>query len=87
MAIKSEELVSGCIAKARDDEPVFVLRSSDITAPDLVRDWCTRVKLASMCKHGAVSEDLEAKIGEALDLADQMEDYAKKHFAGGKVPT
>lgn len=39
MAIKSEELKSGCIAKAADDEPVFVLRAQDKTAPYVVKMW------------------------------------------------
>lgn len=31
--------VEGCLGKAHDDEPVFVLRGQDIFAADLVERW------------------------------------------------
>lgn len=29
----------GCLGRAADDEPVFVLRGQDLLAPDLVDKW------------------------------------------------
>jgi hypothetical protein len=31
---------SACLVKAADDEPIFVLRARDLTAPDVVAYWC-----------------------------------------------
>lgn len=36
MATKYHDL---CLDKVADDEPIFVLRAQDITAPDVVRFW------------------------------------------------
>lgn len=71
MAIKSEELVRGCIAKASDDEPVFVLRAQDLLAPQLVRLWAERADL-----HGCGPE----KVEEAYKLADAMERWPNRKF-------
>jgi hypothetical protein len=53
-----------------DDEPVFILRSKDVAAPDTVRYW---------------ANDVEARGGD-VDLcskvrawADEMEEYGKEH--------
>ncbi len=69
MAIKSIELVSGCIAKAADDEPVFVLRGQDALAGDTVRDWARRA-LEAGCP--------EAKYFEAIELADKMDAWPNR---------
>lgn len=71
MAIKSEELKSGCIAKAADDEPVFVLRAQDRLAPALVKAWADLAK-----EHGCSI----IKCQEAYDLAEQMEDWPTRKF-------
>ena len=71
MAIKSEELKSGCIAKAADDEPVFVLRAQDRLAPALVRAWAA---LAKECGCG------DAKVAESIKLADAMESWPRRKF-------
>jgi len=47
MATKREVLLAaakgeGCLGKAADDEPVFVLRAQDILAPMAIRDWAYR---------------------------------------------
>lgn len=71
MAIKSEELKSGCIAKAADDEPVFVLRAQDKLAPALVRAWASLAH-----EHGC---DV-VKCQEAVELAEDMEDWPTRKF-------
>jgi len=71
MAIKSVELESGCIAKAADDEPVFVLRAQDRLAPMTVRHWA---RLAEM--KGAPAE----KVREARVLAEAMEAWPNRKY-------
>mgnify|MGYP001596414901 CR=1 FL=1 len=71
MAIKTEELKSGCIAKAADDEPVFVLRAQDRLAPALVRAWASLAR-----EHGCSDE----KCNEAVQLARAMEQWPTRKF-------
>lgn len=71
MAIKSAELVSGCFAKAADDEPLFVLRAQDKCAPQHVRDWADHAEL-----RGCSPE----KVAEARALADQMEAWPTRKY-------
>ena len=69
--IKREEVISGCWAKATDDEPVFVLRAQDKLAPGLIRQW------AAMAHALGTSQ---AKIGAALDLADKMDAWPERKY-------
>lgn len=56
-----------CYAKARPDEPIFVLLARDPDAPAVVRFWATlRAQRDSGCP----------KVQEAEHCADAMEDYA-----------
>lgn len=57
-----------------DDEPVFVLRAKDRSAPDLVRLWA---EVNAHDSHVA---------GKVKAWADEMERYANEHYAGGKAP-
>lgn len=64
---KRDELVSGCMAKARDDEMTFVLLARDEDAPGTIRDWVARRirnKRNSPC---------DPKILEAIECANTME--------------
>lgn len=65
MGTKKQELESetGCLAKAADDEPLFILRAQDRTAPILVRQW------AKMLRE---RDPKNPKIKEAEALADSM---------------
>lgn len=58
-----------CYANAQPDEPMFVLLGRDKHAAGLVRLWALLRQRAG--------ED-EAKIAEALQCADGMDDYAVK---------
>lgn len=79
-------LVSDNVTSGRStipfDEPVFVLRAKDQTAPSVVRAWA-RLNQSSgpyrADRHGA-SLICQA----ALAQADRMEDYAREHYNGGK---
>ncbi len=69
MATKAEETAqgaTGCLAKAADDEPIFVLRAQDALAPMIVKAWAE-----AALKVGVPVE----KIQEAVQLADQMTDW------------
>lgn len=69
--LKKDELrvANSCLNRARPDEPVFVLRAHDDLAPAAIRHW------AAMAEGTHEPE----KIGEALALADEMEDWQKQN--------
>lgn len=74
MATKLETLLDaqagkGCLGKAADDEPVFVLRAQDLLAPGLVEMWAIRAK-----KHGS-----EKKASGAYAIADAMLKWQASH--------
>jgi hypothetical protein len=78
MGTKAEETApgaTGCLAKAGDDEPLFILRAKDMVAPGVVRVWAHYARGA-----GAPEE----KVQEALAAADRMEQWQKAN--GRKVP-
>ena len=72
---KMDELERGCIAKAADDEPVFVLRAQDKFAPDVVRGWAALAKAAGV----PLEKRLEAEL-----LAIEMEAWQQENAV--KVP-
>ncbi len=44
MATKREEIEAmadghGCLGKAADNEPLFILRAQDVIAPQIVEEW------------------------------------------------
>jgi hypothetical protein len=52
------------LEKARDDEPIFVLRAQDRLAADAVRHWADRAEQAG---------STAAKVAEAREIADAMD--------------
>lgn len=58
----------GCLGRADEDEPVFVLRAHDRAAPGAVRDWAGRA-----LKMGGSPE----KAASAMDVALEMEAWQK----------
>jgi hypothetical protein len=64
---KRDELVSGCMAKAKDDEMTFVLLGRDPAAPETIRFWARE-----RVRRGKNRPD-DAQIVEALDCAATME--------------
>ena len=64
---KTDELVSGCMAKALPAEMTFVLLSRDVTAPATIRFW-----VAERIRTGK-NQPYDAQIIEALACADTME--------------
>ncbi len=78
MGTKAEETAhdaTGCLSKAAPDEPIFVLRAQDELAPTAVRIWVQLAKRENVP---------EAKLDEAMSLADWMEDWQANH--SHKVP-
>jgi hypothetical protein len=65
-----------CFVKAQPDEPIFVLRAKDISAPMVVRSWAGW--LALMRTRDA------PKVQEAVDLATKMEQWQRVN--GAKIP-
>jgi hypothetical protein len=62
----------GPLAKAHDDEPVFLLRAQDNLAAGLVDTWVIQ---ASVMVEAVGSTDLGHKVGEARMIADQMREW------------
>jgi hypothetical protein len=60
-----------CLNKAAENEPIFVLRASDMLSPVLVDAWA---ELAAL--HGCAG----AKVQEARLLANEMRDWPKRKF-------
>lgn len=62
----------GCLGKAADDEPVFVLRAQDILAADLVEHWAL-----------LASERLgpgHAKVVHGLAMAKAMREWPTRKY-------
>jgi hypothetical protein len=65
---KRDELVAGCMAKARDDEMTFVLLGRDAAAPAAIRWWIVeRIELG-------LNQPGDAKLVEAEQCARLMEE-------------
>jgi hypothetical protein len=60
---------SSALAKAADNEPIFVLRANDELAEQVVRHWAARAAVAGVPG---------AKVKEALDVADAMRAWPAK---------
>lgn len=71
---KQDELVRGCMAKARDDEMCFVLLGRDPAAPAAIRAWIAeRIKLGK--NQIGDLQLIEAEIC-ALTIADELSEGA-----------
>lgn len=88
MGTKREELESttGCLAKAADDEPIFVLRAQDATAPMAVRNWIDGVVVQHYRDGQVMSVKLRSKLEEARRLAVRMEQWQRANPHLVKVP-
>ena len=61
-----------------EDEPIFILRAKDATAPHAVRSWAWNLQ--------ALDQGDDGTVQMALAHADEMENYARQHYGGGKTP-
>ena len=57
------------LTKAKDDEPIFVLRAQDRLAADAVRHWADRAEQ---------SGSTPAKVAEAREIADAMDRWPSR---------
>ena len=70
-----------CYNDAGGDEPIFVLRSTDSSAPDAVRHWAASYKLRKSIENSIgdgpvpLTERQQEKIDEALECANAMEEW------------
>jgi hypothetical protein len=60
----------GCLGKAADDEPVFVLRSQDNLAADLVEKWA--ISMGLLVTSIDEGSRLAVKASEARSIAEAM---------------
>lgn len=69
---KHDELIKGCMAKARDDEMTFVLLGRDAASPATIRFWVSeRIRLGK-------NQPDDVQIVEALECARTMEAEREK---------
>lgn len=68
MGTKAEPGEFDCYAKAKDDEPMFILLARDPLAPRVVREWVRQREMQA----GHVTDP---KAVEALACADAMSDW------------
>lgn len=66
-----------CLAKADDDEPLFVLRAQDEMAPLIVERW------ANLAQANGASVN---KCHNARKIAAQMRDWQREHPDRVKLP-
>jgi hypothetical protein len=80
MAQKKIELANpnGCLNRAADDEPIFVLRAHDRDASTVVRVWALRYRQRKV-REAAYDERADRKYDEAQALAKQMDDWLENH--------
>lgn len=78
MGTKASGMREGYFAKAALDEPLFVLRAQDRSAPKLVRQWAETFRQHHL-KVGTSGHELAKAISkhtEALEVADAMEEWS-----------
>lgn len=54
----------GCLGRAADDEPVFIVRGQDVTMPNTLEDWANRVERLN---NGNNEKTLQAR-RDAMDV-------------------
>lgn len=91
MGLKSIEIKNlsagrGCLAKAKADEPVFILRAQDALMPNLVDEWAQRLEAQSVNDSADPEKNQKRarKIAEARGLARQARQW--QAINGAKLP-
>jgi hypothetical protein len=74
----------GCLGKAADDEPVFILRARDVLAPGLIELWADNLEKALQTNGASDPSRDSMKLKEARSLAHQMRAWQALH--GAKLP-
>lgn len=82
--LRNEEIarIDSCLNRAKDDEPIFVLRANDELAAGIVRSWASTYYYSKRRENaneenprGFLTHAQQKKYDEALRLADAMEAY------------
>lgn len=74
VAMHEARLGRGCLGKAHEDEPIFILRGQDALSGDVVRHWADLLE-ARTARAGELSGRRQEKIAEARRLAIQMDSW------------
>jgi hypothetical protein len=86
MSLKRDELTNpnGCLNKAADDEPIFVLRANDVIAANIVRRWADGylIEKREHSADGCLTKAQLEKAKEARGLANQMDAWRDFHDLG-----
>ena len=83
MGTKSNPGVFDCYAEAGPDEPIFVLRSTDASAPDAVMHWAGTYELRKQLENGndngpgTLTARQQEKVDEARECARAMKRWRK----------
>lgn len=84
MATKREVLEGmmrgeGCLGKAADGEPIFVLRANDLTASITIHKWANYVEQAAdNVSDPKKKAKMIAKAKQAHSIADQFAEWSTK---------
>lgn len=77
MGTKKSELKDGCFAKAKDNEPIFVLRAQDEIAPYIVTKWAETYRI--ICKiNKCWGKNQKAKFNAAMKTSEAMYNWEEK---------
>lgn len=81
-ALEAAARGEGCLGKARDDEPVFILVGDDANMPGVIRDWANRVE-----EHAeVVGQTVPGKVFEARRFANEVEQWQNANPDNVKNP-
>lgn len=82
MSTKQDNILNpaSCWNRALPDEPVFILKATDETAPETIKMWAARYMMA---KGGwsYMKPEQRAKYNEALGIAARMTEWRNKSLA------
>ena len=79
MGTKDQPGKFDCYAAAADDEPLFVLKSTDISAPFVVRVWAETYRERKM-RAGAWNQHAIHRYCEAMEVANEMASWHHKNL-------
>jgi hypothetical protein len=74
MSTKQNPGAFDCYAKLKDDEPYFVLKATDQSAPFIVEQWARNYS----ARPGKFNSD---KVQEAMEVAQQMRAWYRKNMS------
>lgn len=73
------ERADSTLGKARDDEPLFILRGTDPLVPEVIEDWCQRFE-------STLVQGRERKIAAARQVKREIEAWQQANQTLVKLP-